>query len=58
VKDWDIRRIADVSAARKDDEVTDVGPGSVIYVRKTVPHRFEEIERDLKIVVFAPCESG
>lgn len=44
---------------RADGEVEDVGPGSVIYVRRTVPHRFEAIERDLTIlVVFAPCETG
>ncbi len=39
------------------DEVRDVGPGSVVYVAATVPHRFHDIaERMEIIVVFAPAE--
>ena len=34
-----------------------VGPGSVIYVAATVPHRFHTIEEDLEIlVIFAPAQ--
>ena len=36
---------------RIDDERSAVGPGSVIYVRAGVPHRFEEIEEDLSVLV-------
>ena len=39
------------------DEVRDVGPGSVVYVAATVPHRFHDITERLEIlVVFAPAE--
>jgi len=39
------------------DEVRDVGPGSVVYVAATVPHRFSDIVERLEIlVVFAPSE--
>ena len=39
------------------DEVHDVGPGSVVYVAATVPHRFHDITERLEIiVVFAPAE--
>ena len=35
----------------------DVGPGSVVYVPATVPHRFHDIAERLEIlVVFAPAE--
>jgi mannose-6-phosphate isomerase-like protein (cupin superfamily) len=38
-------------------EVRDVGPGSVVYVGATVPHRFHDITEKLEvIVVFAPAE--
>jgi mannose-6-phosphate isomerase-like protein (cupin superfamily) len=41
------------------DEVRDVGPGSVVYVAATVPHRFHDIAERLEIVVlFAPAESS
>jgi mannose-6-phosphate isomerase-like protein (cupin superfamily) len=41
------------------DEDRPVGPGSVVYVAATVPHRFHTIEEDLEIlVVFAPAEGG
>jgi mannose-6-phosphate isomerase-like protein (cupin superfamily) len=39
------------------DEVRDVGPGSVVYVAATVPHRFRDIAERLEVlVVFAPAE--
>jgi mannose-6-phosphate isomerase-like protein (cupin superfamily) len=41
------------------DETTDVGPGSVVYVARTVPHRFHDITEELRIVVFfAPAETS
>lgn len=39
------------------DEVRDVGPGSVVYVGATAPHRFHDITERLEVlVVFAPAE--
>ena len=44
---------------RVADEDQAVGPGSVIYVAATVPHRFHTIEEDLEIlVIFAPAQGG
>ncbi len=41
---------------RVGEEDVDVRPGSVVYVKAGVPHRFHEIEEELKIlVVFAPA---
>jgi mannose-6-phosphate isomerase-like protein (cupin superfamily) len=41
------------------DETRDVGPGSVIFVAATVPHRFHDIAEELRIVVFfAPPEGS
>jgi mannose-6-phosphate isomerase-like protein (cupin superfamily) len=41
------------------DEVRDVGPGSVVYVAATVPHRFHDITERLELlVVFAPPEGS
>ena len=41
------------------DEVREVGPGSVVYVSATVPHRFHDIVERLEIVVlFAPAEDS
>jgi mannose-6-phosphate isomerase-like protein (cupin superfamily) len=41
------------------DEVRDVGPGSVVYVAASVPHRFHDITERLEIlVVFAPAEGS
>jgi mannose-6-phosphate isomerase-like protein (cupin superfamily) len=38
-------------------EVRDVGPGSVIFVAATVPHRFHDIAERLEILVmFGPAE--
>ena len=37
---------------RADRKSTAVGPGSVIYVRAGVEHRFAEIEEDLQLLVF------
>ncbi|MGH2408343.1 MAG: cupin domain-containing protein, partial [Candidatus Limnocylindrales bacterium] len=37
------------------DEERAVGPGLVIYVAATVPHRFHDISEDLEVIVlFAP----
>jgi mannose-6-phosphate isomerase-like protein (cupin superfamily) len=36
-----------------------VGPGSVVFVARTVPHRFTDVtERLSALVFFAPAESG
>lgn len=41
------------------DEVRDVGPGSVVFVGATVPHRFHDIEEELVILVaFGPAEGS
>jgi mannose-6-phosphate isomerase-like protein (cupin superfamily) len=40
-------------------ETRAVGPGSVVYVGATVPHRFHDIDEDLRILVFfAPPEGS
>lgn len=40
------------------DETADVIPGSVVYVPARVPHRFHDIESELRMVVFfAPPET-
>jgi mannose-6-phosphate isomerase-like protein (cupin superfamily) len=42
-----------------DGEETDVGPGSVLYVRAGVDHRFHSITEPLQVlVVFAPPETS
>ncbi len=42
---------------RVADEDRDVGAGSIVYVAKTVGHRFHSIEEELKVIVFfAPAE--
>ena len=42
---------------RVAEEDQPVGPGSVVYVAATVPHRFHTIEEDLEIlVIFAPAQ--
>ena len=39
------------------DETRDVEPGTVLYVARTIPHRFHDITEALRIlVVFAPAE--
>jgi len=41
------------------EETTSVGPGSVLFVKARVPHRFHDIEEDLQVLVFfssAPSE--
>jgi mannose-6-phosphate isomerase-like protein (cupin superfamily) len=44
---------------RVGDEDREVGPGSVVFVAATVPHRFHSITEDLSILVFfAPAESS
>lgn len=41
------------------DETRAVEPGSVLYVAATVPHRFHDIEEELRILVFfAPAEGS
>jgi mannose-6-phosphate isomerase-like protein (cupin superfamily) len=41
------------------DETREVGPGSVVYVARTVPHRFHDIDEDMRIlVIFAPAEQS
>ncbi len=41
------------------DEVRPVGPGSVVYVARGVPHHFHDItERLTVLVVFAPAEGS
>lgn len=41
------------------DEVGDVGPGSVVFVGATVPHRFHDITEELRILVaFGPAEGS
>lgn len=37
---------------RTQGKTSAVGPGSVIYVRAGVEHRFEQIEEDLRVLVF------
>lgn len=41
------------------DETRAVGPGAVVYVGATVPHRFHDIEEQLRLLVlFAPPEGS
>jgi quercetin dioxygenase-like cupin family protein len=41
------------------DDVRGVGPGSVVFVAAGVPHRFHDIEAELRILVFfAPAEDS
>ena len=42
---------------RVGDEERSVGPGSIVYVAASVPHRFHTIEGELIVLVFfAPTE--
>jgi mannose-6-phosphate isomerase-like protein (cupin superfamily) len=44
---------------RVNDEIREVGPGSIVYVEKLAPHKFIDIQEDLEILVFfAPAEAG
>ena len=44
---------------RVGGEDREVGPGSVVYVAATVPHRFHSITDDLSVLVFfAPAEGS
>ena len=44
---------------RAGDRDDPVGPGSVLLVARTVPHRFHDITERLSVLVFfAPAESG
>lgn len=41
------------------DEERDVGPGSIVFVAATVPHRFHDITDDLTLfVAFGPAEGS
>jgi mannose-6-phosphate isomerase-like protein (cupin superfamily) len=41
------------------DEERDVGPGSIVFVAATVPHRFHDITEDLTLfVAFGPAEGS
>ena len=42
---------------RAGDEDRSIGPGSIVYVAASVPHRFHAIEDELIVLVFfAPAE--
>lgn len=42
-----------------DGEDQPVGPGSVVFVARTVPHRFHDVSERLSLLVFfAPAESA
>jgi mannose-6-phosphate isomerase-like protein (cupin superfamily) len=42
-----------------DGEDRPVGPGSVVFVARTVPHRFHDVTERLSVLVFfAPAESA
>ena len=44
---------------RVDGRDQPVGPGSVVFVARTVPHRFHDITERLSVLVFfAPAESA
>ncbi len=44
---------------RVDGDDRPVGPGSVAFVARTVPHRFSDVTERLSVLVlFAPAESG
>jgi mannose-6-phosphate isomerase-like protein (cupin superfamily) len=44
---------------RMADQDRPVGPGSVLFVARTVPHRFHDITERLSVLVFfAPAESA
>ncbi len=34
------------------DQITDAGPGSILFVKAEIPHRFFDIEEDLVVLVF------
>lgn len=47
------------AAIRVGGDEREVGPGSVVYVKARVEHRFVRIREDLEVLVFfAPAESG
>ena len=44
---------------RMADQDRPVGPGSVLFVARTVPHRFHDVSERLSLLVFfAPAESA
>jgi mannose-6-phosphate isomerase-like protein (cupin superfamily) len=51
--------LAGRGAVTVGDETRDVGPGSLIFVAATVPHRFHAITERLQLlVVFGPAEDS
>ena len=41
------------------EDIQPVGPGSIVFVAATVPHRFHDIEEELVILVaFGPAEGS
>jgi mannose-6-phosphate isomerase-like protein (cupin superfamily) len=39
------------------DQEHPVGPGSIVFVARTVPHRFHDVAERLVLVLFAPAET-
>jgi quercetin dioxygenase-like cupin family protein len=51
--------LAGRATLRSDREVQEVVPGSLVFVERAVPHRFEAIQEDLTLLVFfAPPEGS
>jgi mannose-6-phosphate isomerase-like protein (cupin superfamily) len=51
--------VAGAGKVRVGDDVRDVGPGSIVFVAATVPHRFHDITEDLTLfVAFGPAEGS
>ena len=51
--------VAGLGSVTVGDETRDVGPGSLVFVPASVPHRFQRITEQLQIlVVFGPAEGA
>ena len=51
--------VAGRARLRMADQDRPVGPGSVLFVARTVPHRFHDVTERLSVLVFfAPAESA
>jgi mannose-6-phosphate isomerase-like protein (cupin superfamily) len=51
--------VAGRARLRTVDQDQPVGPGSVLFVARTVPHRFHDVTERLSVLVFfAPAESA
>ena len=49
--------VSGIARVTVGEEVRDIGPGSLIFVAATVPHRFHDIaERLVLLVFFGPAE--